>query len=73
MTVSSKHYSSLQGTEPAAELREVYENNRCKDLFLAGQRNEELPEPCRDVLKSLSMFAFEGGFAKGCECDNTGI
>ena len=62
----------FQGTEPAAELREVYENNRCKELFLSGQRNEDLPEACRDVLKSLSMYAFEGGFAKGCECDNTG-
>jgi hypothetical protein len=54
------------------ELRTQYENNRCRDLFLSGKRDEDLPPDCRDVLKSLSMYAFEGGFAKGCECDHTG-
>lgn len=40
--------------------------------MLSGQSADQLPQECQDILKSLSMYAFEGGLGKGCECDPTG-
>ena len=62
----------FDGKEPALALQTDYETNNCRELFVSGQRPEEIPEVCKDILKSISMYSFEGGFSKACECDNTG-
>lgn len=58
--------------ERALALKTQYEDNDCRQLYIAGQRPSDVPEVCQDVLKSISMAAFDGGIRKKCECDNTG-
>ena len=56
----------------ALVLKGDYEENNCRDLFTAGQRPGNISDPCKDILKSISMATFDGGMTKECQCDNTG-
>ena len=59
--------------EDNPEIKQQYEDEKCRDLFVTGQRPENLTEECDPILRSISMFAFEGGFSKSCECHVTGV
>ena len=54
-----------------AEAKEEFERLRCRELFNYVPR-PEIPKECSDLLNSVSLYAFEGGLNKPCECDNTG-
>ena len=56
----------------AVAMRTALEDNNCREYFLSGQRETDIKEECRDALRSLSMYFFEGGFNKECVCDDTG-
>ena len=56
----------------AVAMKEALEDNDCREHFLSGKRDAELPEECDSALKSLSMYVFEGGFQKPCMCHGTG-
>ena len=56
----------------AVEMKESLEDNDCRDYFISGKRDSDINEECEDALKSLSMYVFEGGFNKECQCDDTG-
>ena len=53
------------------KLQEDFEDNNCRDLFIQGLRPENVTEPCKGILKSISMFSFDG-FADECKCDPIG-
>lgn len=62
----------FDSSDPAANLiREAYDKHGCKDYYVTAVR-DQVPKECDEPLRSISMYAFEGGYAKGCECDNTG-
>lgn len=59
----------------AEDEKKLIEENSCEELFPSGTKfctDRILLEACKGPLKSMSMYAFEGGFAKRCLCDNTG-
>ena len=58
-------------SEPALALKTAYEDNACRDQFVDGAR-ANITDECKDILKSISMFAFDGGFTKTCDCNPTG-
>ena len=59
----------------AEDEKQKIEENDCEALFPSGTKfctDRVIVEACKGPLKSMSMFAFEGSFAKSCECDSTG-
>mgnify|MGYP003304999159 CR=1 FL=1 len=59
----------------AGDEKQKIEENDCEALFPSGTKfctDRVIVEACKGPLKSMSMFAFEGSFAKSCECDSTG-
>ena len=59
----------------AEDEKQKIEENNCEALFPSGTKfctDRVIVEACKGPLKSMSMFAFEGSFAKSCECDSTG-
>ena len=58
-------------SEPAMALKTQYEDENCREQFIGGQK-ANISDACKDILHSISMFSFDGGLEKGCECDVTG-
>ena len=66
---------SIFNATHAEDEKQIVEENNCEDLFPSGTKfctDRVILEACKGPLKSMSMFAFEGSFAKECLCDNTG-
>ena len=57
-------------SEVAMELKTQYEDENCRDQFLSPKQT--ISELCKDILKSISMYTFNGGLAKECNCHPTG-
>ena len=59
----------------AKDEKKLFDENGCEDLFISTTKfctDRTIPEACKGPLKSMSMYSFEGAFAKACECDDTG-
>ena len=66
---------SIFNASHAEDERQIIEANNCEEIFPSGTKfctDRVIVEACKAPLKSMSMFAFEGGFARPCECSSTG-
>ena len=66
---------SIFNASHAEDEKQTIQDNNCEELFPAGTKfctDRAIVEACKAPLKSMSMFAFEGGFAKPCACNPTG-
>ena len=66
---------SIFNASHAEDEKQTIQDNNCEELFPAGTKfctDRAIVEACKAPLMSMSMFAFEGGFAKPCACDRTG-
>ncbi|XP_040566371.1 laminin subunit beta-1 isoform X1 [Lepeophtheirus salmonis] len=62
----------FQGSPLAETAASEFERNRCRERFMMQRPNEEIMEPCKSLLNSISYYVFNGGSNKQCECDSTG-
>ena len=57
-------------------LKKAFDDNNCEDEFIEARPiGKNLSEECGDILKSISMYSFNGGGSgdqKKCNCDPTG-
>ena len=63
---------SLEIFEDFPEKKTEYEDNKCRDLLIEGKRPDNITEPCKSLLLSISYHALRGGQEKECNCDPTG-
>ena len=66
---------SIFNASHAEDEKQIIEANNCEEIFPSGTKfctARVIVEACKAPLKSMSMFAFEGGFARPCECSSTG-
>ena len=56
-------------SEPAMALKTQYEDENCRDQFIDAQKHHNISDACKDILVSISMFAFDGGLEKGLESE----
>ena len=66
---------SIFNASHAEDEKQIIEANNCEEIFPSGTKlctDRVIVEACKAPLKSMSMFAFEGGFARPCECSSTG-